>query len=100
MTRPSALIDLKTCIFLGRGTPGYYIPRPWRFGASSSAASGLHPRPVVERRIKLAASLWRQVHQIPNRTQLINAALLDVFGQPGMATVKMAQRAIVVSREN
>jgi len=60
----------------------------------------LHLDPVLERRIKLAASLRRQVQHIPNRNQLIDAALFDVVGQPWMATVKMAQRAITVSREN
>src|SRR6266850_114433 len=68
--------------------------------SSSLAASPLHLCPVLERRIKLAASLRRQVQHIPNRIQLINAALFDVLGQPWMTTVKMAQRAIAVSREN
>src|SRR5258706_15618398 len=71
--------------------------------AASSTASRLRPfhfRPVLERRIKLAASLRRQVQHIPNRIQLVNAALFDVVCQPRMATVKMAQRAITVAREN
>ena len=53
--------------------------------------------PVIERCIPLAAALRRQVHHIPNRIQLINAALFDILGQPRMATVKMAQRAITVA---
>ncbi len=70
------------------------------FRASSSTASRVHFRPVLERRIERAASLRRQIQNIPNRNQLIDAALLDVVGQPWMTTVEMAQRAVTVSREN
>src|SRR3989441_4604634 len=60
----------------------------------------LHLRTVIERRVKGASSLWRQIKDIPNWIQLIDATLFDVVGQPRMATVKMAQRAVAVSREN
>src|SRR5439155_1657347 len=63
-------------------------------------AGRLHLSPVLERCIPLAASLRRQVQHIPNRIQLINAAVFDVVGQPWMATVKMAQRAVTLTREN
>ena len=70
------------------------------FRASSSTASRVHFRPVLERRIERAASLRRQVQHIPNWIQLVNAAFFDIVGQPWMATVKMAQGAITVSRKN
>src|SRR5215510_5072412 len=64
------------------------------------APSGLHLSAVVERGIKGTSALRRQVQQIPNWTQLIDAALLDVLSQPRMTTVKMAQRAVGVTGEN
>src|SRR6266705_2462667 len=66
----------------------------------SLTARGLHFGPVLERCVKLAASLWRQVQHIPNRNQLVDATFFDVVSQPWMATVKMAKRAVAVSREN
>src|SRR6266567_7684385 len=68
--------------------------------SEDSAARRLHLGPVLERCIPLTSALRRQVHNIPNRILLVNAALFDVVGQPWMPTVKMAQRAITVSREN
>src|SRR5438445_10775728 len=67
---------------------------------NSLAVSSFQLCPVLKRCIKLASTLRRQIQHIPNRNQLINAALFDVVGQPWMATVKMTQRAITVSREN
>src|SRR5207245_6340670 len=80
----------------------FYVPRA-HVTEQDLAARGLHPLnlgTVVERCVELAASLRRQVQQIPNRSQLIDAALFDVVGQPWMATVEMAQRAVAVSSEN
>ena len=67
---------------------------------NSLAVSSFQLCPVLKRCIKLASTLRRQIQHIPNRNQLINAALFDVVGQPWMATVKMPQRAVTVSREN
>src|SRR5437870_8377522 len=75
-------------------------PAAYLFPSGHSAACRLHLGPVIERRVKGASSLWRQIKDIPNRIQLIDAALFDVIGQPRMATVKMAQRAVTVSSEN
>src|SRR2546428_2957762 len=60
----------------------------------------VHLGTVIERRVKGASSLWRQIKDIPNRIQLVDATLFDVSCQPRMSTVKMAQRAVAVSREN
>src|SRR6059036_238562 len=60
----------------------------------------VHLGTVIERRIKGASSRWRQIKDIPNRIQLVDAALFDVVGQPWMTTVKMAQRAVGISGEN
>src|SRR5207245_9580266 len=61
---------------------------------------GLHLRPIVQPCVTLASALRRQVHQIPDRIQLIDAALSDLRREPWMAAVKMPQRAVTVSGEN
>src|SRR5205814_3756088 len=45
-------------------------------------------------------ALRRQVHQIPNRIQFVDAALPKSRREPWMPAVKMAQRAVTVSGEN
>jgi hypothetical protein len=55
---------------------------------------------VVERCIESSSALRRQIQNIPNWIQLIDAALSDVIGQPWMIAGKVAQRAVALSSED
>jgi hypothetical protein len=69
------------------------LPRPSvaPFGRDNLLSRCLYFGAVVKRRVPTPASLWRQIKEIPDRTQLIDAALFNVVGHPWMTTVKMAQ---------
>jgi hypothetical protein len=62
--------------------------------AALLAPSNLNPCAVVERRIKRPSTLRRQVQQIPDWIQLVDAALFDVFRQPRMNAVEVTHRSI------
>src|SRR5213080_5210281 len=64
------------------------------------SACRLHTGAVAEVRVPITASLWRQVQDVVDRAQKIEAALSDVVGHRGMRRVEMAKRAIAVPREN
>src|SRR5438874_2667169 len=62
--------------------------------------SRAHFSAVIESCIPLTASFRREVQNIPDGTQKINATLLDIRRHPRMSTVEMAKRAIMVPGED
>ena len=55
---------------------------------------------IFEFREKVAASLPREIHDIPDRVQLVDPALLDIVSQPWMPGIEVAERAVAVSGED
>ena len=72
--------------------------RPSIEGGKDGQGGGLHDRsgPIVS-----ARALYRiALYEVPDRSEQIDAALLDVGRHPGMRRVEVAQSAVGVAREN
>src|SRR5688572_9579299 len=61
-----------------------------------------HPdlRAVRERRVEIAAPLRGQVQDVPDGVVFVDAAGVDVRGQPGMDAVEVLERAVAGARED
>src|ERR1700688_3876414 len=55
---------------------------------------------VVEVGVPLAAALRGEVHEVPDWSEQVDAALLDVGGHPGMRGIEVTQGAVGVAGEN
>ena len=55
---------------------------------------------VVEVGVPLATALRGEVHEVPNWSEQVDAALLDVGGHPRMRGIEVAQGAVGVAGEN
>lgn len=55
---------------------------------------------VIKAGVPVAPALGREVHEVPDGSEQVDAALGYVGGHPRMRAVKMAQRAVSVAREN
>ena len=50
--------------------------------------------------VPVATPLRSQVHEVPDRSEQVNAALIDVGRHPGMRCVEVAHRAVSITGEN
>src|SRR3989442_11176061 len=75
---------------------------PWshRHSCTTSAAGRLHFGRVIERRVPITPALRSEIQYIVDRTQEIEAALLDVFRHPRVRGVRVAKRAVNVPGED
>ena len=55
---------------------------------------------IFEFREKAAAPLPREIHDIPDRVQFVDPALVDIMSQPWMPGIEVAERAVAVSSED
>src|SRR5437588_8416254 len=61
---------------------------------------GLDLDAVIEVGVPIATALWGKVHEVPDGSEQVDAALLDVWPHPRMRTIEMAQGAIGVAGED
>ena len=59
----------------------------------------MHRGAVVEAGVPVAAALRREVHEVPDGSEQVDAALADVGGHPRMRGVEVAQSAIGLAGE-
>ena len=57
-------------------------------------------RAVVKAGVPVATALWSEVQEVPDGSEQVDAALLNVGCHPRMRRVKVAQRAVGVAGEN
>src|SRR5215204_4568931 len=55
---------------------------------------------VLQLCVNLASSLPREIHDMPDGSQFVDTALLDILRQPRMAGIRMTDRIVTVLREN
>ena len=55
---------------------------------------------IVETGVPIATSLWGEVHEVPDGSEQVDAALFDVWGHPGMSGIEMARSAISIAGEH
>ncbi len=55
---------------------------------------------VVEVGVPVSATLRGEVHEVPDWSEQVDAALLDLGGHPGMRGIEVAQGAVGVAGEN
>lgn len=61
---------------------------------------GLDLGAVIEAGVPVAAALRREVHEVPDGSEEVDAPLLDVWGHPRMRTIEMVHGAVGVAGEN
>jgi len=61
---------------------------------------GVNFRAVIETGVPVAATFWSEVHEVPDGSEQVNAALFDVWGHARMRGIEVAQGAVSVVREN
>ena len=67
---------------------------------SSSAWRPVWTVRVGQLRVPVIASLRREIEQIVDRRQQVDAALLDIVRHPGVGGIRVPQRAVPVSSED
>src|SRR5206468_8896179 len=85
-----------------RGCPGRTSRRttsiettPWGNNASSATQPA-----VLELRIEFSSALSREIEDIPDRYQLVDAAFFDVARQPWMTGIRVMNRTVIVASED
>lgn len=61
---------------------------------------GLHFSAVLETGVPLSTAFRSQVHEVPDGSEQVNAAFLDVGSHPRMGGIEVAQGAVGVAGEN
>src|SRR5215472_12537947 len=61
---------------------------------------GVHLGAVVEVGVPVAAALRGEVHEVPDGSEQVDAALADIGGHPRMRGVEVAEGAVGVAGEN
>src|SRR5947207_21237 len=61
---------------------------------------GVDSGAVLEAGVPVAAALRGEIHEVPDGSEQVDTALLDVWGHPRMRAVEMAQGAVGVAGEN
>ena len=72
----------------------------WRQFEMNLRGGGLDFGAVVETGVPVAAAFRGEVHEVPDGSKQIDAALFDVGGHPRMSGIEMSQRAVGVAGEN
>src|SRR5690348_16563778 len=55
---------------------------------------------IFEFGIKSTPALSREIHEIPDRGQLVDAAFLDIGSQPRMPGIRVTDRTVAIAAEN
>src|SRR5262249_39353836 len=55
---------------------------------------------IVECGVKGTSALSCEIHDIPDRTQLVNATFLNIWSQPWMPGIRVADRTLAIASEN
>ena len=55
---------------------------------------------IFEFGVKGTSALSCEIHDIPDRTQLVNATFLDIRSQPWMPGIRVADRTVAIASEN
>src|SRR5215472_18120349 len=61
---------------------------------------GVHLGAVLEVGVPVAAALGGEVHEVPDGSEQVDAALADIGGHPRMRGVKVTEGAVGVAGEN